>query len=364
MLDYKEHENGPALLFRYLDPNAVRFDHYLATHGQKLTPASGSTCCGRSPTPSATPTASGSSTGRLGRRASSSPMPTSPTPRLQVYNWQVGVREAASTSGRVTNVEDLVEAQALVYMSPEAMSDSRKVTEASDVFSLGAIAFHLFASRPPASNPTELAKILREQKGLSISSVLDGAGPKLEELIQWSTHPDVLTRIGSVEDFLTLLDDVEDELTAPTETVVADPLQAKRGDRLPHGFVVERVLGQGATAIALLVTQGRQGVRPQGGADRGRQRPAARRGRGPADRSTASSSSPSKTNSTMSGRTVLVLQKAGDKTLAAHAAQGRRAQLWRCWPATATTCCRRWPRWNVMASPTGTSSPTTSASAR
>ena len=79
-------------------------------------------------------------------------------------------------------------------MSPEAISDSRKITEASDVFSLGAIAFHLFASRPPASNPTELAKILREQKGLSISSVLDGAGPKLEEMIQWSTHPDVLTR--------------------------------------------------------------------------------------------------------------------------------------------------------------------------
>jgi hypothetical protein len=28
----------------------------------------------------------------------------------------VGIREAASTSGRVTNVEDLVEAQSLVYM--------------------------------------------------------------------------------------------------------------------------------------------------------------------------------------------------------------------------------------------------------
>lgn len=37
VLDYKEHENGPALLFRYLDPNAVRFDHYLATHCHKLT---------------------------------------------------------------------------------------------------------------------------------------------------------------------------------------------------------------------------------------------------------------------------------------------------------------------------------------
>jgi serine/threonine protein kinase len=97
---------------------------------------------------------------------------------------------------------------------------------------------------------------LREQKGLSISSVLDGAGKKLEELIQWSTHPDVLTRIGSVEDFLTLLDDVEDELTAPAEAAVVDPLQAKRGDRLEHGFVVQRVLGQGATATALLVTKG------------------------------------------------------------------------------------------------------------
>src|SRR5207247_4878199 len=91
---------------------------------------------------------------------------SSSSPKLQVYNWQVGIREAASTSGRVTNVEDLVEAQSLVYMSPESLSDSRKVTEASDVFSLGAIAFHLFASRPPAGNPTELAKILRDQKGL------------------------------------------------------------------------------------------------------------------------------------------------------------------------------------------------------
>ena len=37
VLDYKEHENGPALLFRYLDPHAVRFDHYLATNAHKLT---------------------------------------------------------------------------------------------------------------------------------------------------------------------------------------------------------------------------------------------------------------------------------------------------------------------------------------
>ncbi len=256
VLDYKEHENGPALFFRYLDPHAVRFDQYLATSTHKLTAdqrldllrqvadairyAHRKRVIHRALSPQSILAADA----------------TSPTPRLQIYNWQVGVRESASTSGRATVVDDLVESQALVYMSPEAMADDRKVTEASDVFSLGAIAFHLFASRPPASSPTDLARVLREQKGLSISSVLDGAGPKLEELIQWSTHPDVLTRIGSVEDFLTLLDEVEDELTTPAEAVVVDPLHAKRGDRLEHGFVVQRVLGQGATATALLVTKG------------------------------------------------------------------------------------------------------------
>src|SRR4051812_14545868 len=201
-------------------------------------------------------------------------------------------------------------------MSPEAISDSRKVTEASDVFSLGAIAYLLFASRPPATNPAELATILREQKGLLISSVLDGAGPKLEELIQWSTHPDVLTRIGSVEDFLTLLDDVEDELTAPTENLVADPLHAKRGDRLPHGFAVERVLGQGATATALLASkEGKEFVLKVALTDDDNAR---LRDEAEALRTIHSEFIVALEDElSMNSRTVLVLQKAGDKTLTA-----------------------------------------------
>src|SRR4051812_159681 len=37
VLDYKEHENGPALFFKYVDTHAVRLDHYLAMNGRKLT---------------------------------------------------------------------------------------------------------------------------------------------------------------------------------------------------------------------------------------------------------------------------------------------------------------------------------------
>ncbi len=317
VLDYKEHELGPALLFRYLDPNAVRFDHYLATHGQKLTTGQRLDLLRQIADAIRYAHRKRVIHRALGPQSILVTDVNAPTPKLQVYNWQVGVRETASTSGRLTNVEDLVEAQALVYMPPEAVADCRKVTEASDVFSLGAIAFHLFANRPPATNPTELARILRDQKGLSISSVLDGAGPKLEELIQWSTHPDVLTRIGSVEDFLTLLDDVEDELTAPAEAVVADPLHAKRGDRLEHGFVVDRVLGQGATATALLVTKGDKQIVLKVALtedDNARLHEEAE-----ALRSLHSEFIVAiEDELVINGRTVLVLQKAGDKTLAAQ----------------------------------------------
>ena len=43
-------------------------------------------------------------------------------------------------------------------------------------------------------------------------------------------------------------------LAAPEETFVPDPLQAKRGDRLEGDYIVEKELGQGATAKALLDT--------------------------------------------------------------------------------------------------------------
>jgi serine/threonine protein kinase len=315
VLDYKEHEHGPALLFRYLDPDAVRFDHYLASNCQKLTTGQRLEMLRQIADAVRYAHRKRVIHRSLGPQSILVSDVASSMPRLQVFNWQVGIREAASTSGRVTNVEDLVEAQALVYMSPEALSDSRKVTEASDVFSLGAIAFHLFASRPPASNPTELAKILRDQKGLSISSVLDGAGPKLEELIQWSTRPDVLTRIGSVEDFLTLLADVEDEVTAPTETVVSDPLQAKRGDRLPQDFVVDRVLGQGATACALLVKKDEKELVLKVALTKGDN--ARLHEEADALRTIHSGFIVAiEDELIMNGRTVLVLQKAGDKTLA------------------------------------------------
>ncbi len=139
-------------------------------------------------------------------------------------------------------------------MAPEAVSDDASVGEHLDVFSLGAIAYHLFSGQPPAPNGVELSNKLRETNGLQISSVLNGAGESLQELVQWSTHADVGVRLNAVDDFLELLEKVEDEATAPDhDEYVDDPIRAKKDDVLPENYRVVRRLGQGGCSVALLV---------------------------------------------------------------------------------------------------------------
>lgn len=180
-------------------------------------------------------------------------------PQVKICNWQVGYRSDASTSRgsrevtATTHIERLVEDVSTAYLAPEALTDEGIVGEHLDVFSLGAIAFHLFSGEVPATNGLELSSKLRETKGLQISSVLNGAPDILQFLIQFSTHPEVANRIDSVTDFLNVLDGVEKELTALEHNLVENPTQAQQGDLLPGNLTVLKRLGQGATSVALLV---------------------------------------------------------------------------------------------------------------
>jgi serine/threonine protein kinase len=182
-----------------------------------------------------------------------------PRPRAKVFNWQVGYRAGGSSTGGLkdvtatSHVEMLVEDAGAAYLAPEAVLDAEGPGEHLDIFSLGAIAYHVFTGAAPAGSRLELADKLRQTRGLQISDALNGAGRNLQELVQFSTHPDVASRIDSAADFLTYLDGVEDELTSPDKDAVEDPLLAKKGERLPGGFTLKRVLGQGATSKALEV---------------------------------------------------------------------------------------------------------------
>jgi serine/threonine protein kinase len=257
-LGYTEHEVGPAVVFEH-DPQALRLDHFLVQCGDRLGAdvrldllrqaaevvrfAHEKKVVHRGLCPQSILVCD----------------PEGPRPRVKLFNWQVGYRSEGSSSGGLrditatSHVELLVEDAGSAYMAPEAVLPLDGPGEHVDVFSLGAIAYHVFAGIPPAGNRLELAEKLRASRGLRISDALNGATRSLQELVQFSTNPNVSDRIDSAADFLTYLDDIEEELTSPAPETLADPLLAQKGDLLPGGFAVKKRLGQGATSVALLV---------------------------------------------------------------------------------------------------------------
>ncbi len=254
---FTEHELGPALLLEH-DPVTMRLDHYLSQQKDKLSVeaqidlmrqiaeviryAHDKKVVHRGLCPQSILVT------HLG----------SDRPKIKVLNWQVGYRQGSTSSGVsraitvTSHVDRLVEDAATAYMAPEALTESG-TGEHLDVFSLGAIAYHIFSGVSPAANAVELSEKLRETKGLRISSVLNGASQWLQEIVRYATNPVVPDRMGSVADFLGLLDEVEHELTSPERDTIDDPSRAQIGDLLPGGYTVVRRIGQGACSVALLV---------------------------------------------------------------------------------------------------------------
>jgi serine/threonine protein kinase len=202
--DFKESERGPALVFDH-DPKAKRLDFLLREHldlmgvelrlhfvrqlAETLKYAHGKRLYHRTLSPQSI----------LVRD------PDQAYPNLQIMNWQSAARDA-STGGTslgtrgTEHLEDYVEDLAKVYIAPEALHGGVETGAHHDVFSLGAIAFHLFAGQPPAATPLDLVTKLRTDGGLRISDMIDGAMQSLVDLIRLSTHPDVSNRIGSMEE--------------------------------------------------------------------------------------------------------------------------------------------------------------------
>ena len=181
------------------------------------------------------------------------------SPKIKIFNWQVGFRKSGSSTRDVSrptptsHLEQLIEDAAMVYLAPEAINDPEIAGEQLDIFSLGTIAYHIFSARSPAENGLDLREKIRAGNGLRISSVMDGRGAELQELIQYSTFPESSDRWGTIAEFLSQLDGVENELTQPAVDYIANPLDAKVNDQLEGGYVVKSLVGKGSSATAFVV---------------------------------------------------------------------------------------------------------------
>ena len=259
VMDFTNHELGPAIIFKYI-PNAMRLDHYLLERKDRITDdlrldlmrqiaetinfAHGKRVVHRNLNPRAILVAHTEGAG----------------PHAIIMNWQLGYRQTIAGGTIVTqevtatvHVEQFAEDSTKVFMAPESFIDADPLGEHHDIFSLGAICYQLFTGQAPAESPLALTEKLRAQRGLRVSSVLNGAPESLDQLVQYSTDPDVSERMDTAAEFLEYLDQVEEELTAPGNEVIGDPTDAKQGQILPGGYEVLRKLGTGSTATAMLV---------------------------------------------------------------------------------------------------------------
>ena len=276
--EYQQHDQGPALVYEH-DPAAERLDHYLLRLGpeRRLDAADALALMRR-----LAEAVHFAHAHRLYHRAlSPQSIYVRPEPdgslSAKIANWATAQRAAERESVQqsvLSHMSQIIQEEAGPYLALEAHSAIDQIGAGAgcgagsgggsdagvdgvylDVFSLGAIAYLLFTGKAPAGNDLELQDKLGRGTGLQVTDVLNGASQELQDLVQYATHPDLGARIGTIDEFLRFLDDVEKELTRPDSERREDPAGAGPGDTFPGGIEVKRRLGRGASAVTFVVQQ-------------------------------------------------------------------------------------------------------------
>ncbi|MEU5828656.1 BREX system serine/threonine kinase PglW [Micromonospora tulbaghiae] len=275
----ESHEAGPALIFRH-DPRAVRLDHYVAQYGDRLDPltrvamvrqlADAIAYAHRRHLHHRALSARSVLVVPGRRRQGGSEEEAWLTPQLQVSDWQAATRAVdtnAGSSGEPVTLSSHaaahIELSAEAYLAPE-LSAPRPDPIAMDVFGLGALAYLILTGQPPAAKRQELLSRLARDNGLRPSSETDAISEFADELVQAATAPVPAQRLTTVADFVEMLEEVENELTAPPaprdepEPEQTDPLEVRGGDRVGE-WTIRKQLGTGSTCRAFLARNERTG---------------------------------------------------------------------------------------------------------
>ncbi|MCE7080365.1 BREX system serine/threonine kinase PglW [Streptomyces sp. ST2-7A] len=280
------HSAGPALIFEH-HPGTVRLDEYLLRYGGNLD------ILGRMAlVRQLAETMRSAHSVRLHHRALAArsihviPRERDPsgraigeeeswlTPHLRISDWQVATQRASESHDGAGPTGSRLAPTALStghvaedsdpYLAPE-LTAPRADPVYTDVYGLGVLTYLLVTGRPPAASQAELLARLEAGEGLRPSSLVDDLSEDIDELVQAATAYRPERRLASVDEFLEMLEIVEEGLTAPPgdeDPPVAgpgvpepekDPLEAVAGDVLGGRWEVRRRLGTGSTSRAFLV---------------------------------------------------------------------------------------------------------------
>ncbi|MEU0989950.1 BREX system serine/threonine kinase PglW [Streptomyces sp. NPDC005953] len=279
--DPSGHSAGPALIFDY-HPKTLRLDEYLLQYGEKLD------ILGRMAlVRQLAETMRSAHSSRIHHRAlaarsvhviprargarGANAQPSGEdaawlTPHLQISDWQIATQRTANSStgqGMTRFAPTALSAIHLsegsdAYLAPELTARNADPVYL-DVYGLGVLTYLLVTGKAPAASQAELLTRLEAGEGLRPSALVDGLSEDIDDLVQAATAYRPGQRLSTVDEFLEMLELVEDSLTAPAaaptspEAPEKDPLEAVAGDVLGGRWEVRRRLGTGSTSRAFLV---------------------------------------------------------------------------------------------------------------
>ncbi|MFC9813330.1 BREX system serine/threonine kinase PglW [Streptomyces virginiae] len=275
--DPSGHVSGPALIFDY-HPQTLRLDEYLLQYGEKLD------ILGRMAlVRQLAETMRSAHSSRIHHRAlaarSVHVLPRNRgregqalgedaawlSPHLQISDWQIATQRSGtggSGEGATRFAPTALSAMHLAegsdpYLAPELTALNADPVYL-DVYGLGVLTYLLVTGKAPAASQAELLTRLEAGEGLRPSSLVDGLSEDIDDLVQAATAYRPSQRLSSIDEFLEMLELVEDSLTTPAappapEAPEKDPLEAVAGDVLGGRWQVRRRLGTGSTSRAFLV---------------------------------------------------------------------------------------------------------------
>jgi len=281
------HTAGPALIFDY-HPDTLKLDEYLVQYGEKLD------ILGRMAlVRQLAETMRSAHSSRIHHRALAArsvlvaPRPRGRkgravgeeaawlTPHLQISDWQIATQRSGDSSqgqGMTRFAPTALSAMHLAddadaYLAPELTAVKPDPVHL-DVYGLGVLTYLLVTGKAPAASQAELLARLEAGEGLRPSSLVDGLSEDVDFLVQAATAYRPGQRLSSVDEFLELLEVVEESLTAPVSSATTpegpadeddetaadkDPLEAVAGDVFADRWEIRRRLGTGSTSRAFLV---------------------------------------------------------------------------------------------------------------
>ncbi|WP_019931237.1 BREX system serine/threonine kinase PglW [Nocardia sp. BMG111209] len=265
--DPSGHSAGPALIFRY-HPDTLHLDDYLTQHGDLLDLGDRVELVRQ-----LTETLKSAHSMRLYHRALSarsihvvprrgdSEAERWSKPLLQISDWHVATQQSPGSAHTMTrHAPTTLSAQHLPtasnpYLAPE-LGALAPDPIALDVYGLGLLTYLVVTGKAPATSAAELLARLESGAELRPGALVDNVPLELDLLVALATDYQPSQRPTSMGEFLELLENVEEKLTAPEEPPAEpekDPLEAVPEDVLDGRWLVRRRLGTGSTSRALLV---------------------------------------------------------------------------------------------------------------